>query len=321
VRAQRFPAWLRVALLFALTGGCDFSGDAPMNREPTIVRLEVTQVPFSGAPTFSTDDALFTKALRELESAGPRVALGAPHGRHARPLALQVSWSLRPATRIRPVADGDRMLDHAVELTVRSSLVPLHPHDPEDVHSAVAGRWIQYAQADVKSFDTRLSGELADAFAETLTQLWMEADLREMPADQLLPLLATGTLQQRRAAVETVKRRRLAEAVPALIRLLETDESLPLRMTVAGVLAHLGDPAAVEPIAELALLVAPEQAVYLCSELARIGGEDARRFLHWVAAAHRVPEVRRAASNLLRTMLKELPLHEAPPRQGPASPP
>jgi hypothetical protein len=314
VRALPLPAWIPVCLLLSLVGGCGFSGDPPVNREPAIVRLEVTQVPFAGAPTFSTDDTLFTKVLLGFEAAGPRVSLGAHPGRHARPLALQVSWSLRSATRIRPVTDGDRMLDHAVELTVRSALLPLHPHAPEDVHSAVAGRWIQYAQADVKSFDARLAAELADAFAETLAQLWMEADLREMPPDQVLRLLADGTPHQRRAAVEAVKRRRLPEAVPALIHLLDNDESLPLRMTVAGVLAHLGDPAAVEPIAELTLLVAPEQAVYLCSELARIGGEDARRFLHWVAAAHRVPEVRRAAANLLRTMLKELPLHEAPPR-------
>jgi HEAT repeat protein len=222
---------------------------------------------------------------------------------------LNVSWSLRPATRIRPVTDGDRMLDHAIELTVRSTLSPLYPHAPGDEHSAVAGRWFQYAQADVKSFDERLLAELADAFSETLTLLFMDADLQDMPPVQVLRLLSSERAHQKRAAVEAVKKRRLVLAVPALIQMLESDESHSLRMTVAGVLAHLGDPAAIEPMAEFALLVAPEQTVYLCSEIARIGGENARRFLYWVSASHRQPEVRKAASNLLRSMLKDQPLH------------
>ncbi len=295
--------WLWVA-------GCGDASDVPREAAPTIIRLEVTEVPFAGAPAFSAGEDLFSERLKRFSTTpGPAVSLGRNPFSFARPLTLQVAWSLRPATRIRPVTEGDRMLDHAVELTVRSTLLPLYPHAPDEVHSAVAGRWIQYAQADVKSFDARLSAELADAFAETLTLLWMEAGLEEMPASQLLRVLSSQDVHQRRAAVEAVKRRRLTVAAPSLIRLLETEESLSLRMTVAGALAHLGDQSAVEPLAELALLVTPEQTVYLCSEIARLGGEDARRFLYWVSAAHRTPEVRRAASNLLRTMLKELPLH------------
>jgi len=298
------------AFCWLLATGCDGDPGAAPENAPTIIRLEVVEVPFAGAPSFAAADRLFSERLRRFsDSPGPAVSLGGSPLAFSRPLTLQVSWSLRPATRIRPVSEGDRMLDHAVELTVRSALLPLYPHAPGEVHTAVAGRWIQYAQADVKSFDERLGDELADAFAETLTLLWMEAGLEDMPAPQLLRVLAAEDPHQRRAAVEAAKRRRLTVAVPSLIRLLETEESLSLRMTAAGALAHLGDPAAVEPLAELALLVTPEQTVYLCSEIARLGGEDARRFLHWVAASHRNPEVRRAASNLLRTMLKELPLH------------
>ncbi|MBU1412361.1 HEAT repeat domain-containing protein [Myxococcota bacterium] len=289
---------------------CRTGREGPVDPAPTIVRIEVQQMPFAGAPTFSAGENLFVDRLRTAGSeTGTKVAIGRSIHRYARPLGLNVNWSLRPAARIRPVTEGDHMLDHAIELTVQSTLTPLFPHAPGDVHTAVAGRWIQYAQADVKSFDERLLAELGDAFLETLTLLWMDAELQDMAPLQVLRLLSSENAHQKRAAVEAVKKRRLLVAVPALIRMLDSDESLSLRMTVAGVLAQLGDPAAVEPLAEFALLVTPEQTVYLCSEIARIGGDDARRFLYWISTSHRHPDVRKAASNLLRSMLQELPLH------------
>ena len=310
----RFP-FLLLIYFFTISvaggwGACNSGSAGPIEPAPTIIKIDVQQLPFAGAPTFSAGNKLFIDRLREAGSAtGTKVALGRSLHRFARPLMLGVTWSLRPATRIRPIIEGDYMLDHAIELTVQSSLSPLFPHTPGDVHSAMAGRWIQYSQADVKSFNARLSSELTDAFTETLTLLWMEADLLEMAPVQVLRLLSSGDTHQKRAAVEAVKKRHLLIAVPALLHMLDTENSLSLRMTIAGVLAHLGDPAAVEPLAEFALLVTPEQTVYLCSEIARLGGDDARRFLYWVSTSHRNTDVRKAASNLLRTMLKELPLH------------
>jgi len=293
-----------------LFAACSTGSDGPLESAPTVVRLDVEHLPFAGAPTFSVEDKLFIDRLHAaVSNSGMKVALGRGLHHFARPLNLDVTWSLRPAARIRPVLDGEQMLDHAIELTVQSTLSPLFPHAPGDVQTAVAGRWIQYSQVDVKSFDARLTDELADAFTETLTLLWMEADLQQMAPVQVLRLLSSEDGHQKRAAMEAVKKRRLLIAVPALLRMLDLEESLSLRMTVAGVLAHLGDPSAVEPLAEFALLVTPEQTVYLCSEIARLGGEDARRFLYWVSVSHRHPEVRKAATNLLRSMLKELPLH------------
>ena len=304
-----------LAVLTFLCGGTScgvLSGDGPVaaDKTPTIIRLAVEQLPFAGAPTFTAGEELFVDRLRAADAnSGTRVALGQSIHRFARPLTLEVTWSLRPASRIRPVTEGDHMLDHAIELTVQSTLSPLFPHAPGDATSAVAGRWIQYSQADVKTFDVRLLDELADAFSETLALLQLDSELQEMPPVQVLRMLSSEDAHRRRAAVEAVKKRRILAAVPALLHRLEVEESLSLRMTIAGVLAHLGDPAAVEPLAEFALLVTPEQTVYLCSEIARLGGDDARRFLYWVSTSHRHPEVRRAASNLLRSMLKELPLH------------
>ena len=307
-----FPSckFLWLIILWGAPIACNPGGDPSVGSGPAIVELEVRQLPFAGAPTFHALDEWFVKQLQAAGSpTGMQVRLGGSRESFARPMKLAVSWSLRPASRIRPITDGDRMLDHAIEVSVQSQLVPLFPHDPSQIRSAVSGRWITYAQADVKTFEIRLKTELEEAFTETLGLLWMETELQEMPEDGVVRLLASDNLQRRRAAVEAVRQRRIASAVTELTRLIDSDPSLSLRMSVVGVLGELGDPAGVEALAEFAMLIQPEQTVYVLSEIARIGGDDARRFLHWVAAAHRLPEVRKAAGNLLHTMLKELPVH------------
>lgn len=283
-------------------------------KNPTIIRLEVKHMPFAGAPTFFAPAGWFETFLKQASADSQvRIALGQDSETFDRPLSLELNWSLRPATRIRPIVQDGKTLDHAVELSVQSTLVPLYPHDPNEVHTSVASRWITYAQTDVKHFDERLKAELQEAFSETLSALWMESELLEMPVGQIIRQLASANPHIRKAAVEAVKKRELVEAVPALIELMETEKGISTRLTIVGVLGHLKDPSAVETLAEFALLILPEQAVYVCSEIAKLGGDQARTFLHWVSSAHGHPEVRRAAANMLRTMLLEKPLHQNPP--------
>ena len=133
----------------------------------------------------------------------------------------------------------------------------------------------------------------------------------------MISALASSDAASRRAAVEAVRRRRLAAAIPSLLNILQTDESFSLRINAAEALAELGDPAAVEPLAEFATLLPPEQTVTVCSWIAAFRSDDARRFLHWVAFGHYHPDVRKAASKLLRDILREVPLHKAGEKKEP----
>lgn len=283
-----------------------------------IVRFSVQKENFPNAPLFELPDAWFQRQLQAFSNEPHLpIALGAGPWRFLRPYAIEIHWALRAPTRIRPLESSQEVQDRAIEITVNAQLIPLYPHTAQDVRSATAQRWMTYSQASVKDFERRLETHLRDAFMEVMSTLFMEMGLQEASPTQVLAALASTNMTHRRAALETVRRRRLAAAFSSLVKILQTDESFTMRMSAAETLVELGDPAAVEPLAEFATLLPPEQTVTVCSWIATFRTPDARRFLHWTAFGHSHPDVRKAASKLLRDILKEVPLHKANEKQQP----
>ncbi len=311
-----FPVFglLHILLLGWGAPGCRERGEGVSWMENdagvVIVRFSARRQPFPDAPPFDVPEEWFARQLETLASSPHlRVALGSGPWRAGRPHALDITWALRPALRIRPLETGQEVQDRAVEVTASARLVPLYPHAPRDERTAVAGRQMTYAQAGVKDFEPRLERQLQEAFSEAMASLLVEVGLDAASPLHVLSALSSRDAATRRAAVEAVRRRRLTAAVPRLVDMLWSEESFSLRMGAAEALAELGDPAAVEPLAEFATLLPPEQTVTVCSWIAAFRTEDARRFLHWTAFGHYHPDVRRAAARLLREILKEVPLH------------
>lgn len=283
-----------------------------------IVRFLVQRQRFPDAPLFELPDAWFQRQLQAFSNESHvSIALGAGPWRFLKPYAIKIHWALRAPTRIRPLENSQEVHDRALEIKVGAQLVPLYPHTAQDVRSATAERWMTYSQISVKNFERRMETYLREAFMEVMSTLFMEMGLQEASPTQVLAALASANMAHRRAALETIRRRRLAAAFSSLVKILQTDESFTMRMSAAETLAELGDPAAIEPLAEFATLLPPEQTVTVCSWIATFRTPDARRFLHWTAFGHSHPDVRKAASKLLRDILKEVPLHKANEKQPP----
>jgi len=114
------------------------AGDSP---KAGIVQIAVQRRSFANAPPFDVPPAWFERRLRAF-SGNPAlgVDLGAGPWRFSLPYALEITWSLRPADRIRPLEGPQEVQDRAVEVTVSARLVPLYPHSATDVQNATAGK-------------------------------------------------------------------------------------------------------------------------------------------------------------------------------------
>ncbi len=100
-------------------------------------------------------------------------------------------------------------------------------------------------------------------------------------------------------AVQRLGERKTRAAVPALIALLDEKTKPELALRAIGALIAIGDPAAAEPMIELARNKDPQFVLQVVFALGSLGGPTAEGYLVTLASGHPVEAVRRGAEDAL----------------------
>lgn len=137
------------------------------------------------------------------------------------------------------------------------------------------------------------------AVREALAMAHEQYRVLRAPDQEVLRVMTTGrpkgALLQ---ALVVAGDRRLREAVPLLIRHLDSEDS-DVVMRAVGALGRIRDPAALRPLGRLALAEVPQAPHAALQAIADIGGAEARRVLEMVAEQAQSPVVVREARELL----------------------
>jgi hypothetical protein len=107
----------------------------------------------------------------------------------------------------------------------------------------------------------------------------------------------------REEAIHLAGERREKQAVPSLTKLLKSDDH-DLRDAAIGALGAIGDVRAVRPLTEVAQFRDIAELPKILDALARIGGDEARAYLEFVASGHESPEIRDLAKQSLERMAR-----------------
>jgi hypothetical protein len=99
-------------------------------------------------------------------------------------------------------------------------------------------------------------------------------------------------------AMRLCRERKERAAVPALLRLLKSEDA-DTRDGALGALAEIGDRRAVKPITELARFRDVADLPKVLDALAALGGDEARAYLEFVASGHDSPEIRDLAKRAI----------------------
>jgi hypothetical protein len=104
-------------------------------------------------------------------------------------------------------------------------------------------------------------------------------------------------------AIQIAAERRAADAVPALVKLLKSDDHT-LRDAAIGALGQIGDARAVKPLTEAARFRDLVDLPKVLDALALIGGDEARAYLEFVASGHDNEEIRELAKEAIQHLEK-----------------
>ncbi|MBU1240635.1 HEAT repeat domain-containing protein [Myxococcota bacterium] len=280
---------------------------SPRVHKETIISLHITRRSFPNAPSVNLDEAAVSKWIshytKGLSSFG--FSPGAEKSNFEKPYHLDFSYTVRPIETIRPVTRKGVTHDRAFEATVYLTLRPLFTADPDEVIRGVESEWKTFPRNQSRYLDRFLTEALRSATGNAVGSIWFEADLKKAPVAKILALLDSPEVKIRMLTVGIIGRRRIPEALDKLITMLKTERYEVHKMRIAGVLGHLGDEKAVEPLSEFALSLSDEHTVAVLSIISSIGGKRAETFLQWMAFGHKSKPVQKAAKNLLDKMEKE----------------
>lgn len=280
------PALLCLHLLADLTGCRKCDSTPASGAAVRVARLDIRREP-PHAPSLPDSGQLRSRVVSALARAqnlafdagsqnarGPRynltVAVQAGHPQAEQPPEEQVAAAIW--LRARRTDDRDAP---PVEVTV---MVP--------------------AQRAQPSLGVRIGHALDQAVAELDYQTALDVgppagvirELRKAPSNQHLLL-----------AVDAAARRRLAPAVPELVKLLKHADQRIADRTI-GALVSIGDRSAVAPLARLAKFNDTEKLAKLIDGIAQIGGPEARSYLEFVVGGHPDPDIQDMAREALSRM-------------------
>ena len=130
--------------------------------------------------------------------------------------------------------------------------------------------------------------------------------LRRLDPRQLERMLAGEAGSDPDLRVEAVRvtgERKLASAVPALIRLLQDDDD-ELRDAAIGALRLIGDQRAVGPLGRLVPFADVDELPKIIDAIGTIGGPEATAYLEFVAGSHPSAELKAQAQKALEAMAR-----------------
>jgi len=154
--------------------------------------------------------------------------------------------------------------------------------------------------------DRRRLGDVAGALVECAvtrgaTDLVAKQQIRRGDLPVVLKALDDPDPSVRQVAFGAIAERHLVEAMPHLVRLLQSKEEL-VRDGAIGALVALRDRRAIKPLTDLAAFKDLDLMRRIIDAVGSIGGDDAHAYLELVASGHDVPIIRELAQQALDRM-------------------
>ncbi len=207
-----------------------------------------------------------------------------------------------PGVRVR---DGDASATHVVSVTVGEILrgpgvddafrpvrVVFEPKDNSLPFMAI-GKGLPLLDL-VSSTTTGLD----QAFAI----IARERELLSATDAEVMEQLSHPEVQLRDFAIQLLGERKSRAAVPALCARLTQEPSTELVLRLVGSLVAIRDPAAAEPLIDLARNRSPEIVIQIAYALGALGGPTAEGYLVTLASGHPAEAVRDAAEAALKDL-------------------
>lgn len=215
------------------------------------------------------------------------------------PWQLTVAVELTAEARARPDEAGVVPKDSAYRAAaVAMKLEALESRDgerPRYLAEALIGRNAPMFEA--------IAAVHAEAVEAAAKYIGVEVALASAPDAAVLAQIDDADAQVKSRAIRAARSRRLSAAVPALIKILDSEEAdQEVIIQTIGALIDIGDPAAVGPLIDSARRRPPQYLGQIIFGVAQIGGKQAEAYLFTVSSGHQDPAIRRSAADALREL-------------------
>ncbi|MDA3864607.1 MAG: hypothetical protein PF689_12140 [Deltaproteobacteria bacterium] len=291
------------SVLFCLPG-CKKNKSLKASNDPAIVNITIKKIPLPDAPVFNfSEKAIKTRILNFLEDEGGYVIkLDKDVSQVDKPWELAMVWAVRPVNNVSPAAGTKKVHNRATEVSVQILLRPLFEGARQENLQAESSEYITFSSLHGKELEKRLRNAFDKCLSQTLAGVILESRMMEADEDKLLAYLKNKELHVRKLAVNAVGQRKIFSLAQRLRLMLKKETKLDFKMRIAGVLGQLQDKKAIEPLSDFAMKLDERHAVVVMEIISRIGGKDARTFLHWMESGHPDPKIQKAAGRYLKKM-------------------
>ncbi|MGM0596178.1 MAG: HEAT repeat domain-containing protein [Myxococcota bacterium] len=295
-----------VILLSVLFGmpGCKKNKIHKAQTEPAIVNIIIKKIPLPDAPVFNfSEKTIKTRILKFLKNEGGyAVKLEKDVSQVDKPWELAMVWAVKPVNNVTPAAGKKKVYNRATEITVQIALRPLFEGARQENLQAESSEYITFSSLQGKELEKKMQTAFDKCLGQALAGVVLESRMMEADEEKLLEYLKNRELHIRKLAVNAVGQRQISSLAPRLRLMLKKESKLDFQMRIAGVLGQLQDKKAIKPLSDFAMKLDERHAVVVLEIISRIGGKDARVFLHWMESGHPDPKIKKAAGRYLKKM-------------------
>jgi len=187
-----------------------------------------------------------------------------------------------------------------VTISARARIVTTQPHLWKE-------REFRVRRAKARNFRVLTSNQdsVLSEVKAALDLLEFHIRLRQASSKEVIKALKSSPADRRLHVVTEIRKRKLKETVPHLIKWLREDDLHPeVELELIGALIAIRDKRAVEPLIDSAQRRHEIYLTQIIFGIAEIGGKQAEAYLFTLKAGHPKPEIRKHAADALSEMLR-----------------
>ncbi|MEE2902943.1 MAG: hypothetical protein VYC39_11465 [Myxococcota bacterium] len=187
-----------------------------------------------------------------------------------------------------------------VTISARARVVTNQPHLWKE-------REFRVRRAKARNFRVLTSNQesVLSEVKAVLDLLEFHIKLRKASSTEVIKALESSPRDRRLHVVSEVRKRKLKETVPSLIKWLQEDGLHPeVEIELIGALIAIRDKRAVKPLIDSAQRRHEIYLTQIIFGIAEIGGKQAEAYLFTLKAGHPKPEIRKHAADALSEMLR-----------------
>ncbi|MBN2724937.1 MAG: HEAT repeat domain-containing protein [Deltaproteobacteria bacterium] len=284
-------------LTFAFITGCNKKNK--ISSEPVIVSISISRLRNPGETPFSISDEKISIFIKKASSDSELYPIKL-NGRSRKPFSLELTWTLRPVSEIRPRKVENQIHDRAIEISTEIVLRPLFSENAPEILKGTGEYWQTFSKLSPGDLSEKLINGFKQTINTALLKINLENKLLSSPSSYLKKKLESESPETRILTIEIIGKRNLKDCEDNLIAILKSEKYLSIKLRASAVLGMMKSRKAVESVSELALMVSEEHAIALMNVLGNIGGKKAKTFLLWMENGHSSKQIRSAASNILK---------------------